>query len=352
MRRKAHSRRRVGAVLTALLAGMFVLVAPGTAGADVQSDHQYQQDTLAGEPRIVHSKVLPDGSKQTTVRIGPVIMKPHEDGGHDHGVGPLHGPDEPMHGTHTLAFAPLIPPCLNCYITGIQPDLTYADGSPANYHSGAMLHHAVFFDRSKADVTCQGSWVSLAGRRIFATGNERTGGNLPDGYGVRYGFLPLTYVMLELMNMKNEQQQVFFEVTMTHVPGDTPGMEEVTPIWLDADNCGISEHSVPKGESHTRWEWKSTIEGTFKGAGGHVHDGGEVITLSNLDTGEDICASRAGYGTVPEYEGHIESMSTCLAEDLGSVRKGERLGLHSVYHSNYPQDDAMSIMIAFVDEDD
>ncbi|GAB3484047.1 hypothetical protein [Amycolatopsis cihanbeyliensis] len=352
MRGVTHSRNRARAAFAALLVGTFVLVVPSAAGADSPRDQRNGTEVVSGEPRIVHRQSLPDGSERTTVRIGPLTMKPHEGGGHDHGVRPTHGPDEPMHGTHTRALALLLPPCVNCYITGIQPDLSYADGSSANYHSGAMLHHAVFFDRSRSDVTCQDGWVGLAGRRIFATGNERTGGALPDGYGVRYGFLPLTYVALELMNMKPEEQRVFFEVTMTHVPAGTPGMDEVTPVWLDADNCRLSEHSVPEGESNTRWEWTSTIEGTFKGAGGHIHDGGESITLSNLDTEEEICSSRAGYGSIPEYEGHIESMSTCLGPDLGSVREGERLGLHSVYHSSYPQDDAMSIMVAFVDEND
>jgi hypothetical protein len=49
--------------------------------------------------------------------------------------------------------------------------------------------------------------------------------------------------------------------------------------------------------------------------------------------------------------GHLDTMSTCVGEDLGTVREGETLRLDSVYHTHYAQDDAMSIMVAFVAED-
>ncbi|SFB44235.1 hypothetical protein SAMN05216266_111179 [Amycolatopsis marina] len=347
MRDIMRRRRKAAVFLTAALTSLGTLAVPGAAGADPTAD---------GDARVLAHERLADGTEETTIRLGPITMAPHEGdhgGGHDgegHGVGPMHGPHEPMHGTHTRSLQLMLPPCVNCYVTGIQPDLVYEDGSKANYDTGAMLHHAVFFDRSKSDVTCDSGWPTLAGRRIFASGNERTGRDLPAGNGVRLGFLPLTYVALELMNMKPEKQKVYFEVTMKHVPAGTPGMRELTPVWLDADNCGLSEHSIPKGESHTRWAWSSSVSGTFRAAGGHLHDGGESITLKNLATKETICTSEAGYGTIPAYQGHIESMSTCAGEDLGSVRKGDTLELHSVYHSHYADDHAMSIMIGYLDQ--
>lgn len=366
MGRRMWRGRTAMAVLTATAATMTALGAASTSAAEPNAAAQPAASQLPGsatatpqdarqasaaDSRVLSQRELTSGETETTVRIGPLTMNAHEQDDEHEGVRPMHGPDQPMHGTHTSLLAPMTPPCTNCYITGIQPDMNYEDGSSANVHTGAMLHHAVFFDRSKWDVTC-GSWVSFAGRRIFATGNERTGGTLPDGYGVKFGFLPLTYTLVELMNTKPEPQEVYVDVTMTHVPAHTPGMQEVTPVWLDADNCGNSQHSVPKGESHTRWEWESTISGTLKGAGGHIHDGGQKITLTNKDTGETMCTSEAGYGTDPHYEGRIESMTTCLGQDLGKVRKGDTLEIDSVYHSNYAQDNAMSIMVAFIAENE
>ncbi|GAA5108747.1 hypothetical protein [Haloechinothrix salitolerans] len=290
---------------------------------------------------IIASERNADGSTTTTVRVGPLTAKPHSgDGGGEHGMG-----------THTTLMAPLVPPCVNCYITAIQPDLTYADGSRANYDTGVMLHHAVLFDRARTDVTCGDQLLGLAGRRLFASGNERTGGELPPGTGVKLGWLPLTWTLVELMNMKSDAQTVYFDVTMTHVSARAGGMTEATPVWLDANNCGDSTHPVPEGKSTTTWEWTSTIDGTLKAAGGHLHDGGEVITAFNRTTGETLCESEAGYGTDPSYRGHIESMSVCSGDDLGRVNRGDTIELVSHYDTDHADPVAMSIMVAFVAED-
>ncbi|GGS36425.1 hypothetical protein [Actinokineospora fastidiosa] len=366
-------RSRKGAVVAAALA---VLVPIAVSGAfSAQADEVAVQTPTASPAmsagdfpltpvgtRKIAERKLANGVTETVTRLGPFTLKPHEDG-HEHppgtppdhphsgDVGPMHGPHEPHHGTHTRALALLLPPCHNCYVIGVQPGMTNLDGSVANYHTGTMLHHAVFFDRSKHDITCPTGWPGFAGQRIFASGNERTGGTLPEGFGVKYGWLPLTYAMLEFMNMDQVEHKVYFTVTYQHVPANTAGMREVTPVWLDADNCGISEHPVPEGESHTKWQWTSSIEGTVVGAGGHLHDGGESITLRNLTTGEDICESRAAYELTPEYQGHIEQMSRCLEPDLGRIDKGDNVEIHSVYHTHYADPHAMSIMIAFVAED-
>ncbi|SDC48557.1 hypothetical protein SAMN05216174_102306 [Actinokineospora iranica] len=343
----------------ALLLAMAAVTAMGAATA--ASGSAAAQDTTAPPPgavsqsQVIGTRQAPDGSTVTTVRLGPIKLAPHTDDGPGHGhpegeFSPMHGPHEPMHGTHTRSLQMMLPPCVACFVNGIKPDLVYADGRQANYDTKAMLHHAVFFDRSRADVTCSGGWVALAGRRIFASGNERTGGTLPDGYGVALGVLPLTYAALELMNLDHHEQEVFLTVEFSHVPWFTPGMREVTPVWLDKDNCRLSEHSVPEGESHTNWKWTSTVKGTLKGAGGHLHDGGESVTLTNSTTGKVLCESRAAYNTIPSFMGHIESMSRCLGQDLGTIDKGDVLDMDSVYHTHYADDHAMTIMIAYVHE--
>lgn len=337
---------RLTSAVAAVAAGSALLVMPGaaadTALAPVVPEVGSSVSETAPLARIVDRKQLANGATETTVRMGPIVAQPHSgDGGGEH-----------SHGTHTTVAGPWLPPCANCYVTSVKPDLTYADGSSANYDTGVMLHHAVLFDRSKQDVTCgdSDSFYELTGRRIFASGNERTGGKLPDGYGVKLDAVPMTWGVVELMNMKPEPQAVFVEATVTHVPADTKGMEEVTPIWLDAANCtGDSQHSVPAGESTTTWRWQSTISGTIMAAGGHLHDGGRSLALSNVSTGQHMCTSEAGYGTDPSYMGHIESMTLCSGR-LGTVRRGEVLQLDSVYQMDHAADDVMTIMIAYVDE--
>lgn len=335
--------KRLTHLLTA--AATVVLAAAFVPAAASNSDDDGPGLLSAITTDIVKRERLPSGETQTTIRMGPIPVSPHRSGGDgDHGH---------AMGTHTTLIGPWAPPCNLCYVTGVEPNLTYADGSTANYDTGVMLHHAVLFDRSKTDVTCgdSGTFYELTGRRIFASGNERTGAHLPEGYGVKLGLLPLTWGVIELMSMSEERQYVYVDAKVTHVPAWKRGMTEVTPVWLDAANCSSdSLHSVPAGESTTTWEWPSTISGTVMAAGGHLHDGGQSLTLSNATTGEQMCTSEAGYGTDPSYMGHIESMSVCTG-DLGTVRKGDDLRLDSVYDMHHPTDDVMTILMAFVAED-
>lgn len=242
-------------------------------------------------------------------------------------------------------------PCENCYITGVHPRMVYANGESANYHTGAMLHHVVVVDPAKEDTTCGRYGIALvSGERVFGVGNERTGADLPAGYGYYLGDQPL-WAMAELMNMSAYPQQVYVEMDISYV--DDPGAElkKVTPIWLDIDNCGDSQYTIPAGESNTTWTWTSTVSGDIVLVGGHVHDHGLGITLSNRTHDEEICRSVAGYGTNPDYMGHIESMSVCAGDPvLARVNRGDVLMIDSHYHSPAEDSTVMGIMLAFLHE--
>jgi hypothetical protein len=239
-------------------------------------------------------------------------------------------------------------PCRNCYITGIQPNLVYADGSEANHDTGAMLHHAVVFDPSKDDSTCGRRGVGLVtGQRVFASGNERTGAHLPPGYGYHLGATPLG-ALAELMNMSPQAQQVYVTMQVSWVDAKDAQLKDVTPVWLDIDNCGDSQYSVPAGPSHQTSTWKSTMTGDIVAAGGHVHDQGISVTLSNATRHETICRSVAGYSSGSHHEGHVESMSTCIGDPVATVAKGDELLLDSYYHASMPDDTVMGIMIAYL----
>jgi hypothetical protein len=276
----------------------------------------------------------------TTVRYGPLLLPPYlgGDGGHEGHSGQM-----------VTYVAPTYDmPCQNCYVTGIEPDMVYADGSSADYHSGAMLHHMVVFDPSKSDPTCGREGAGLmTGQRIFAAGNERTGAQLPPGYGYYLGDRPVAAVA-ELMNMSAQPQQVYLTLKVSWVDADRAELKGVTPVWLDIDNCGDSQYTVPAGPSHTTWTWKSTMAGDIVVAAGHVHDQGVSITLSNATRNEVICESVAGYSSGSHHEGHLESMSTCTGDPLATVHEGDDLMIDSYYHSAMPDDTVMGIMIAYL----
>ncbi|MGH3794112.1 MAG: hypothetical protein ACRDSP_04420 [Pseudonocardiaceae bacterium] len=320
----AHSTGRSLAVFAAM---SLALVLPGIAFAAVP-----QADTGA----VPEANTVPV-EHTTTVRYGPLPLPPD-----------LGGDSAPGGQMVTFVAPTYDMPCRDCYITGLQPGMTYADGSQANYDTGAMLHHMVLFDPTKSDSTCGRQGVGLlSGQRVFASGNERTGAHLPPGYGYRIGATPLG-AMAELMNMSPQPQQVYVTMKVSWVDARSTQLKEVTPVWLDINNCGNSQYTVPAGPSHTTWTWKSTMAGDILTIGGHVHDHGVSITLSNATRHEEICKSVAGHNDDPHYQGHIDSMNTCTGDPLATVRKGDDLTIDSYYDSPMRDDTVMGIMIAYL----
>ena len=231
-------------------------------------------------------------------------------------------------------------PCSNCTITRMQPNLVYADGSRANVNTGAMLHHMVLASQFRSDPTCSGNALGLVGERFFASGNERTVIEYPSGFGYRVGFLDQWNLIYDLMNMEPEAQTVYIEMTFNYVSG-SGGLEAVKPVWLDIDQCGDSEYSIPAGTSDAHWDWNVNVPG-------------RVVAIDQ-STGQSICNSVATYGGAPDYidmmgEPWISSMSRCIANPVATVARGQTVRLHSVYNAPEARGDVMGIMIAYIDQ--
>lgn len=244
-------------------------------------------------------------------------------------------------------------PCSNCYLTAMEPDLVYVNGSAANYDTGVMLHHAVLGDAAQNDLTCgRATTIGWMGRRFFASGNERSKGVLPSPFGYRLGASDWWTGIFEIMNFSTEPKTVWFKFSVHYLPADASDVEPVVPVWLDENNCGSSEYSIPAGHSESDWDWTSNVTGRVVFAGGHVHNWGRKITLSNATRSTPMCKSVAGYGRNPAYKGNIESMSMCSWDRLGTVREGETLRISAVYDSPEARDDVMGIVLAYVYETD
>jgi hypothetical protein len=147
--------------------------------------------------------------------------------GHGHGELPEGFRDEPdldptkpgkdgatvtkiRHGPYTVAAGDMISnrpetslekPCRNCYITAIQANLEYANGTTANVNTGAWLHHMVLFRGGigNRDLVCNSL---LSPQRIYAAGNERTVSRINGvaKYGIELGTLDRLSMIYDLMN--------------------------------------------------------------------------------------------------------------------------------------------------------
>ena len=271
------------------------------------------------------------------LRYGPFVVTPAGAGGDaDHA---------------NIAVPSLPKPCTNCFLLELQPELVYADGTPANLDTGMMLHHAVLFNASRQDNTCgpEQPFPGKLGQRFFASGNERTPGLFPPGFGY-YVDAGNWSGIFHVMNHSAGPKSVFFQLKVRWSPAAAGGVSPLTPIWLDMNNCRTSEYAVPAGPSSSHWTWTSNITGRIVATAGHVHDGGVRTTLTNHTTRQHLCTSWAGWGKNSAFQGSIESMSGCTWDRVGTVQKGEVLDLETVYNSSKSVPDAMGIMMAFVYE--
>jgi hypothetical protein len=313
---------------------------PSSAGPGGPAGHEHAAPaTGSGGPGSTDRAGDGDGptGTWTEMRYGPFVVAPAGAGGD---------------ADHANVAVPSLPkPCTNCFLQEFQPDLVYADGTSANLDSGMMLHHAVMFSAGRPDPTCGPNepFPGKLGQRFFASGNERTPGVFPPGFGY-YVDSGNWSGIFHIMNHGEAPKTVFFQVKMRWSPAAAGGVRPLTPIWLDMNNCRTSEYAVPAGPSSKHWTWTSNLTGRIVATAGHVHDGGIRTTLTNQTTGQHLCTSWAGWGTKAEFKGTIESMSGCTWDRVGTVKKGETLDLESAYNSSEPVPDAMGIMMAFVYE--
>ena len=237
-------------------------------------------------------------------------------------------------------------PCSDCFITAFKPDLVYADGTRATMDTGPMLHHAVWTNQWRSDATCGNRWLGLAGQRFFATGNERTAISFPAGYGYRVRWYDSWNMLVDLMNHSTEQKTVYVQVTFETQPW-WASLSSVRPVWLDIDQCGDSEYSIPAGYSDTHRDWKVNVPGKVVAALGHVHGHGTAVEATNeSDGGASICRSVATLDSMDVHS--VLAMSTCTRDPLARVQSGQIVRLHSEYNSTHPAADVMGIMLMYI----
>jgi hypothetical protein len=247
-------------------------------------------------------------------------------------------------------------PCTNCYITGMRASLKYADGRTAGWSTDAQLHHMVLFNSSwgRQDATCSGQFLGFLGERFFASGDERTPMPTIGSYGYYVGAWDNWTMIYELANHNVTPQNTIIEMTYDWVPATTPGMRQLDPVWLDVDQCGFSQYSIPAGPSSRTYDWTVNRPGRLIGLGGHLHDYGVNLTVRNETTGRMLCDSRAGYGESPLYIGHhgdahLSSMSICAnANGVDTLTNGQRVRMTANYNAPAAVNDAMGIAILYI----
>jgi len=216
------------------------------------------------------TKALADGSFQTTYTIGPLTVNP----------GQNRIDNKPIVGAER--------PSVDGWITKIQPNLVYADGTiPSS--SKVMFHHGVWIN------------VSRGNQQFFATGEEKTNMEFPAGYGYRYKASDIWYLNHMIHNLTPEAMTLYATYTVDFIPDTAPaaaGMKPAEPIWMDVQRGsgypvfdsyrGSGENGVftyPQDQPDAyapgvhKNQWTVPHDGTLLGTTGHVHTGGLYTDL-------------------------------------------------------------------------
>jgi hypothetical protein len=286
----------------------------------------------------------PPGGTATAVLYGPWTVPAANPaaGGHHGGMGMLEN-----------QFAVGVQkPCTNCFLTGMQANLIdAATGESLNIDDGLWLHHMVMFNGAKTDLTCNANTSGIIGRlglgqRFFSSGNERTP-TRPDGlYGYPVGANDRWSLIYDLMNTTAQPRSVKIVVNFTWVPDTMPGYRPVTPVWLDINQCNNSQKPAQTGQYSYNYVWTAPQNAKLIGIGGHLHDGGDKLTVTRGN--EWICVISPTYGLDPAFiEGrnslsmpgmpHISAMSRCQGtreKPVATVKAGDQFTLTAYYDSN------------------
>jgi len=212
---------------------------------------------------------------------------------------------------------------------------------------------ALNIGKGRKDATCAAHGMSLphidvqttpgGSERFFSSGNERTPfdyskNKVKAGYRVKQG--DKFSFIVDLMNMNMEDKKVYMTITYEYQKGTPKGYKAVRPIWLDIDQCGLSDVSATNNKAYTKTArpWRSTFSGQPVLMGGHLHDGGTKLEITQ--NGKIVCESTASYGATSRYIGgadhqkHISGMKRCGNDPdtpLAPLKVGDVIGLKAHY---------------------
>jgi hypothetical protein len=223
--------------------------------------------SATAEAGISDTETLADGTERTTYAVGPLDV---------------------TSGQNRIAYKPITgseKPSVDGWITRIVPNLIKQDGSIPK-SSRVMFHHGVWINQS----------APAGSRLFFATGEEKTNIDLPDGYGLRYKASDNWVLNHMIHNLVPDPMTLYVTYTIDFIPDSSPaaaGITPVKPIWMDVESgiypvFDVLRDSGGKDGKFTYPQdagnpypgsWKKnekaiTEDGFLVGTTGHVHTGG------------------------------------------------------------------------------
>jgi len=261
---------------------------------------------------------------------------------------------EPGQNNITVSEGQVPKPDVDGFIVTIKPNLERSDGSipPVDV---IHLHHGVWLNLARRDPTSPN-----LPERIFASGEEKTAGYLPPGYGYSYKAKDAWLINYMLHNLLATPDEVFITYELDFIPATAPSAKDIKtawPVWMDVENGEIYPvFDVIKGtgakgiytypdddpaayRGKKKNEWTVDKDAVMIGTAGHLHPGGLYTDLYVDRPGATPASAHVFRSEAMYYEpaGAVSWDVAMTATDTDwrvSVKKGEVLRTTTTYDSD------------------
>jgi hypothetical protein len=269
--------------------------------------------------------------------------------------------DDPAARVMTIRLGPLNLPAHTDHMAAAQPPdffLTIPfDGWLTAYHPamldareqpvpGKLLHHVAFWNTARSDFLCPNKE-----EHIFGAGGEMN--DWPAVPGMGYRVRAGERIRIETMvhnPTDTSHPDAYLQVRMEYrrATADSPPLRDIYPAWIDAKECADSAYDLPPGQSVKIGKITVRYSGVLLGVGGHLHDYGESLVLSNPTRNEPI----AMLNSKLDPQGRIVSMPVVSWVDKGGYRidRGDVLQVAAAYDNTTGKrlpEGAMGIVVGY-----
>jgi hypothetical protein len=258
-------------------------------------------------------------------------------------LGPL---NLPAHTGHMQAAQPRpqflkIP--FDGWIIAYHPRLVDASGNPI---PGRLLHHVAFYNTSRPDFVCPNKQ-----EHIFGAGGEMNDWPATPGFGYRVH--PGDRIRISSMfhnSTATSYPAAYLEVRIEYRNISAAGtpLKSVYPTWLDVKSCRESSYDLKPGRNLTTGNVTMDYPGILLGVGGHMHDYGRELVLTNLTRKQTVASLPAKL----DANGHMLSMPIVLFMSQGGykVAKGDHMQITATYQNptgHLLREGAMGIVVGY-----
>jgi len=258
-------------------------------------------------------------------------------------LGPFNLPAKSDHMATAQALAKYWEVPFDGWLTAYHPAVVNEKG---NSLPGRVLHHVAFWNTERSDFLCPNKQ-----EHIFGAGGEMNDWPELPGSGYRVAKGDRIRISTMFHNpTATAYPRAYLEVHVEYQRDDAGGAprKSVYPAWFDVKQCANSSYHLTAGRNTTTGEFTLGFTGVLLGVGGHMHDYGEQLVLTNASRNEEVAKLAAKL----DPAGRILEMPIATFTDRGGYKlaQGEKIRVTATYNNRADKplpDGAMGIVVGY-----